>query len=66
VKRTNGAGSEEVEDLTQLIAEGQSRSMTIVGRLNPRTSAKTGAHVRVAVDAERLYFFDPRSERALR
>jgi multiple sugar transport system ATP-binding protein len=59
------AGGEEVEEVTQLIAEGQSHSMTIVGRLNPRTSAKTGAHVRVAVDAERLYFFDPRSERAL-
>jgi multiple sugar transport system ATP-binding protein len=59
------AGGEEVEEVTQLIAEGQSLSMTIVGRLNPRTSAKTGAHVRVAVDAERLYFFDPRSERAL-
>jgi multiple sugar transport system ATP-binding protein len=61
----NGAGGGEAEELAKLIAEGQNRGMTIVGRFNPRTSAKIGSHVRVAVDTERLYFFDPRTERAL-
>jgi multiple sugar transport system ATP-binding protein len=37
-----------------------------VARLNPRTSAEAGRPLRVAVDAERLHFFDPETETALR
>jgi multiple sugar transport system ATP-binding protein len=61
----NPADDVDAEDLKQLMAEGQSHQMTIVGRLNPRTGAKTGEQVRVVVDAERLYFFDPATEAAM-
>jgi multiple sugar transport system ATP-binding protein len=38
----------------------------LVARLNPRTSAETGSRVRIAVDVERLHFFDQETEAALR
>jgi multiple sugar transport system ATP-binding protein len=37
----------------------------MTARLNPRSRAETGAPLRVAVDVERLYFFDPETEAAI-
>jgi multiple sugar transport system ATP-binding protein len=58
--------SRDREELAQLIAEDQTQSTTIVARLNPRTRARTGRPVRVSVDVNRLYFFDPTTETAIR
>jgi multiple sugar transport system ATP-binding protein len=57
--------SRDREELAQLIAEDQTRGATIVARLNPRTSARTGRPARVTVDTSRLYFFDPETEAAI-
>jgi multiple sugar transport system ATP-binding protein len=38
----------------------------LVARLHPRTSAEAASSLRIAVDAERLHFFDPDTEAALR
>jgi hypothetical protein len=35
-------------------------------RVDPRTSAETGKPLRLALDVERLHFFDPATQRALR
>ena len=53
------------EELSQLIAEDQSQSTTMVARLNPRTAARTGQPARLTVDVSRLYFFDPESEASI-
>ena len=37
----------------------------MVARLNPRTAARAGERLRLTVDAERVHFFDPDTERAL-
>jgi multiple sugar transport system ATP-binding protein len=37
----------------------------LTARLGPRSRARSGEPLRVAVDVERLYFFDPESEAAL-
>ncbi len=51
--------------MKHLITETQNNNVTVFGRLNPRTSAKTGDVVRVVVDAERFYIFDPKTEAAI-
>ena len=51
--------------MKHLIPETQNNNVTVFGRLNPGTSAKTGDAVRVVADAERLYFFDPKTEAAI-
>ncbi|MGZ4396834.1 MAG: ABC transporter ATP-binding protein [Gaiellaceae bacterium] len=59
--------SNDREELAQLLAEdGQAERTTMVARLNPRTKARTGKPARVIVDVDRLYFFDPGSEKAIR
>jgi multiple sugar transport system ATP-binding protein len=37
----------------------------ITARLEPKFGAKVGDRIRLAIDPERLHFFDPQSERAL-
>ena len=37
----------------------------LTARLNTRTRAQTGEPLRVAVDVERLHFFDPATEEAI-
>jgi multiple sugar transport system ATP-binding protein len=39
---------------------------TLTARLDPRSRARAGEQPRVAVDLERLHFFDPETERAIR
>jgi multiple sugar transport system ATP-binding protein len=38
---------------------------TLTARLSPRTRAETGGPLRVAIDADRLHFFDPETELAI-
>jgi multiple sugar transport system ATP-binding protein len=49
-------GTESVEDLHRRAAEGTS---IFVARLSPRTQAREGSRVELAVDTSRLHFFDP-------
>ena len=39
--------------------------LTLTARLSPRTHAETGSPLRVAIDADRLHFFDPETELAI-
>jgi hypothetical protein len=39
--------------------------LTLTARLSPRTRAETGGPLRVAVDADRLHFFDAETELAI-
>ena len=34
----------------------------VTARLSPRSDARSGARLRVVLDAERLHFFDPETE----
>jgi hypothetical protein len=47
-----------------LAADTRGRA-AMTARLSARTSAHTGAPLRVAIDAEHLHFFDPQTEAAL-
>ncbi len=55
------AGPEDAAGLTLLAADSAGEAM-ITARLSPRSSARTGGRLRVALDAERLHFFDPETE----
>ena len=37
----------------------------MTARLSPRSAARSGQPLRVVIDLERLYFFDPESEEAI-
>jgi multiple sugar transport system ATP-binding protein len=58
---TNGASNGTV---AELVAGGGRAPMR--ARVDPRTSAETGKPLRLALDVERLHFFDPATQRALR
>jgi multiple sugar transport system ATP-binding protein len=51
-------GAEALEEIEQEAAAGES---TFLARLNPRTGAKAGDPIELAVDTHRLHFFDPQS-----
>jgi multiple sugar transport system ATP-binding protein len=55
------AGLEDAAGLTLLAADSGGEAI-ITARLSPRSSARTGAPLRIALDAERLHFFDPETE----
>ncbi len=55
------AGPEDAAGLTLLAADSEGEAI-ITARLSPRSSARTGGRLRVALDAERLHFFDPETE----
>jgi multiple sugar transport system ATP-binding protein len=57
---TNGANGIA---LAGLVAAGEVASMT--ARVDPRTSAHAGGALRLALDVERLHFFDPETQRVL-
>ena len=57
---TNGANG---VPLAGLVAAGEVASMT--ARVDPRTSAHAGGALRLALDVERLHFFDPATQRAV-
>ena len=54
-------GPEDASGLTLLAADADGDAM-ITARLSPRSRARTGAPLRVTLDVERLYFFDPETE----
>jgi multiple sugar transport system ATP-binding protein len=54
-------GLEDAAGLTLLAADAAGEAM-ITARLSPRSHARTGAPLRVSLDAERLHFFDPETE----
>jgi multiple sugar transport system ATP-binding protein len=45
--------------------EGSGGEAMLTARLSPRTGARSGQPLRVAVDVERLHFFDPETEEAV-
>ena len=50
----------------QLLAAEQHGEAILTARLSPRSKAAAGEPLRVAVDVERLHFFDPETELAIR
>jgi ABC-type sugar transport system ATPase subunit len=56
---------EDAAHLLQLAAGRESGQVVLTARLNTRTRAQTGEPLRVAVDVERLHFFDPATEEAI-
>ena len=62
------ARGDDEEDAARLLqrAAGHDRGeVVLTARLNTRSRAQTGRPLRVAVDVERLHFFDPESEEAI-
>ena len=45
--------------------EGSGGEPVLTARLSPRSAARSGEALRVAVDVERLHFFDPETEEAI-
>jgi multiple sugar transport system ATP-binding protein len=45
--------------------EGSGGEAVLTARLSPRSAARSGEPLRVAVDVERLHFFDPETEEAI-
>jgi multiple sugar transport system ATP-binding protein len=63
VSHLDGA-PEDADALTLLAANAAGEAM-ITARLSPRSTAQTGKPLRVAVDAERMHFFDPETEASI-
>jgi multiple sugar transport system ATP-binding protein len=57
-------GPEDSAALTLLAADSEGEAL-ITARLSPRSAASTGKPLRVALDAERLHFFDPETEASI-
>ena len=55
---------EDADALTLLAADDAGEAM-ITARLSPRSSAQTGKPLRIAVDTERMHFFDPETEASI-
>jgi multiple sugar transport system ATP-binding protein len=53
----------EHADAPQL--EGSGGEAVLTARLSPRSAARSGEPLRIAVDVERLHFFDPETEEAI-
>jgi multiple sugar transport system ATP-binding protein len=45
--------------------EGSGGEAVLTARLSPRSAARSGEALRIAVDVERLHFFDPETEEAI-
>jgi hypothetical protein len=61
-------GGEEKEDagrLLQLAGGRDTGEVVLTARLNTRSRAQSGEPLRVAVDVERLHFFDPETEESI-
>jgi multiple sugar transport system ATP-binding protein len=58
-----GALSDEAEERTTLLAQGE-RAL-FAARVDPRTAARVGEPIRLAVDPSRLYFFSPETGESL-
>jgi multiple sugar transport system ATP-binding protein len=57
-------GPEDSGGLTLLAANDSGEAM-MTARLSPRSRAQTGEPLRVAVDTERMHFFDPETEASI-
>jgi multiple sugar transport system ATP-binding protein len=53
------------EPVAELVAGGADGEASMTARLAPRTSAEAGVPLRLAVDVERLHFFDAETEQAI-
>jgi multiple sugar transport system ATP-binding protein len=60
------AAARDEDASAELTTQDASGRATLTARLNPRCSARTGSTLRIAIDAERLHFFDPETEEAIR
>jgi multiple sugar transport system ATP-binding protein len=58
------AMSDNAEDEASLLADAKERAL-FVARVDPRTKARVGGTLRLAVDPERLYFFSPQTGESL-
>jgi multiple sugar transport system ATP-binding protein len=56
---------EDAARLLQLAGGRATGEVVMTARLNTRSRAQTGAPLRVAVDVDRLHFFDPETEEAI-
>jgi multiple sugar transport system ATP-binding protein len=64
----SAAGAESLaaaQDVDAPALEGAGGESVLTARLSPRSGARSGQPLRVAVDLERLYFFDPDTEEAV-
>jgi multiple sugar transport system ATP-binding protein len=59
-----GALSDEEDDAATLLADEGERAL-FGARVDPRTAAKVGGRIRLAVDPSRLYFFSPATGESL-
>jgi multiple sugar transport system ATP-binding protein len=57
--------SHEAAASLTLLATDSSGEALITARMSPRCGARTGEPLRIALDAERMHFFDPDTEKAL-
>ena len=58
------ADARDGDDSARVLDAG-GHGVRLTARLSARTTAETGGAVRLAIDADRLHFFDPISEQAL-
>ena len=49
----------------ELVAPLQAGAATLTAKLTPRSAARTGERIRLAVDVARLHFFDGETEQAI-
>jgi multiple sugar transport system ATP-binding protein len=63
VKLAEALGAEVIAHFPLGSADEAGRLVT--ARLSPRSEARTGRPLRVAIDLERLYFFDPETQEAI-
>jgi multiple sugar transport system ATP-binding protein len=56
--------SDNADDEASLLADAKEHAL-FVARVDPRTKARVGSTIRLAVDPERLYFFSPQSGESL-
>jgi len=50
---------------TELLAPGDTVGQTLTARLSPLSKARTGGRLRLAVNVDRLHFFDAETEQAI-
>ncbi|HEX3238363.1 MAG TPA: sn-glycerol-3-phosphate ABC transporter ATP-binding protein UgpC [Gaiellaceae bacterium] len=63
VKLAEALGAEVIAHFP--LGAGDDASSLVTARLSPRSQARSGKPLQVAIDLERLYFFDPESQEAI-
>jgi multiple sugar transport system ATP-binding protein len=59
------AAAEPVVEGAELLAPGATAGQTLTARLSPLSSVRSGAKLRLAVNVDRLHFFDQETEQAI-